>query len=1475
MKTAPHTVGGVSASKRLMAGLTALMFMFSSIVQAAPDGSFTTQEKARIKAEIQRVSKLNQNSCQPVENTLRGLEKRLTDYEATRKSYLDAYQKQRESVLELWRPFLPAAEYVKQKGEGVETTPSVVDDYAALVSESRKSYLYTEMGPMDGDKPGETVDWVFELEYAWDSWKGRGGKSPDTRDKRYFFEGPEQLSGNVKATLGPLAQQREDLRVKQGKIHDDYRKALQALRNKLTGTLMAVNLTQSQTLVADHSHLEDIRTRLVPQLLQEIEAQAASGEFEHCYGILPADAARSVGQLPWVVQAGKLTQLPKLTPIPLPDPGKLPQALPRVLLKMDGVEHYLRTRKMFAEQAKVDLEYSKLSVVNAVEGTWDVISGAGVHIYHAAEGLVMLGVKVADTAVADLQAIVNLSAYGVGIEDAALWDPTGAVARNKEWAGKVNKAIEGVAYDVGKVCATMPPESCVAATVLYPVMKPTFAAMEKLGQAMPKISESVDNMVAALSTSQSDLDNARDLSDFQRVRDQAARIEQGAADLRQLTGVVTGEVLMNLALGAGIARMATKAGETSLTGAEVKALFESYQQAGEQAQVAITRLSRAAGKMDDIALAAKNGKLTVSEANEQMARVGEMLRANKLEYEATVRGLPPEARQMLDKTYARGVEALKSRMTATLKDSQLDALVSGQTEVLDYAVAKGLSQTDLLQLEKARTELLSKSSTGTLSPSELAQLEAMRTDLLAKSASRTLSPSELARLEQYKTELIAKSPSGTLGADELAQLERMETDLISRSASRTLTPSQLAALDKYKTELIARSSTGTLGPSELAQLERMETELLAKSASRTLTPSELAAVDQFRTELVAKSATGTLGPEELAKLEQFRTELVSRQVSKTLSESELAVLEKAKTDLLAKAGLEPGGVPRPVVDQQAADIFSKLASQPAATVRPATGQRLDLNLPALSGQYKVGEKLGAGGFKEVFVLADEAGRDTGKVIAFLDAKDVAKFKSFMGSELYSKTALEAAQGLPHVVPEAIAQLPDGRWVMTMDNFSAKGISVGESLADDAYRASLRNKFLSDPALNGEVERFAATMGKTPAALSNQEFQQLAAKMAAQQDMESRIAEQLALPGNAGKTRAQIIAEYGIEPVVETRAKSIAEFTEKNLGVAWELPPEAQEAAFKYMIRSTRQGISQLDFKPGNIGFVQGKSGLEMIQTDLGGTYVMSDEVARKFVSDLGEGVVREQQRMQAALKQVVETGESKNIYMAIQKSGLDSMPLTAGASKQTFTGKYFEALRRLAENPKADISDLVGSELNQFVKNEVASIGPENPILSKMGQGLEPGKYVGRKGLDVMESPVTADAFLDAREAAKSPPRADVEKLRAAEEALKRAEEQKAATQLEEAGTQQKIREGMCTQIESKILGGATATELDDLAGRGFGCDPKDLKKLKLEDAPVDPNAPTEHGAFLELPRLSYWQSSRRFALNCRAANASCFRRAA
>lgn len=184
--------------------------------------------------------------------------------------------------------------------------------------------------------------------------------------------------------------------------------------------------------------------------------------------------------------------------------------------------------------------------------------------------------------------------------------------------------------------------------------------------------------------------------------------------------------------------------------------------------------------------------------------------------------------------------------------------------------------------------------------------------------------------------------------------------------------------------------------------------------------------------------------------------------------------------------------------------------------------------------------------------------------------------------------------------------------------------------------------------------------------------------------------------------------------------------------------------------------------------------------------------------------------------------------MAVAQARVEKLPLTPGASKQTFGDNFFNALKRLSENPDADISDLVGADLNRFVREEVGKITADNPILARMGQGVEPGAFTGRKGLDAIEPfPASADEALEVSEAAKGP-RVDTAKAKAEQESLQRANEQKVAKQLEEAGARDQIKEGMCGRIKSRVLGGAGTSELEDLAGRGFGCDIPNLFDLEV-----------------------------------------------
>lgn len=1253
-----------SAFRKFVAGVTAAVFVLTSSAVAGPDGRYTAAEKEQLKREIARITKLTQGSCQPAEDALWALELRLARHQKTLREYVGAYEAQRKLVLDLLQPFLPTpVDPNAPKGDAAQPgNLTVIDKYNALVAESRKLKLFTEMGPMDGETPGTTVNWIEELESAYTGWKGRGGASPDTRDSRYFFEGPETLAGNVKASLGPLAQKREELRKAQGDIHQTYREELRKLTG---GGRLGGVLARHQNLSADldsaRGELEKL-TQQMPELVKEVEGHVAAGTFEHCYG-LPAAKVKEVAGLAWVAGVAKLSKIPDLKPVPLPDLEKLPKNLPRVLLKMDGVEHYLRTKKMLAEQAQIDIDRSKWSLINVVEGGWEILYSTGVAIYSTGEFLAKAGIKVVDTvvdtAVADVQALVNLGAYGLGYEDAAFWDPTGAVARNKEWAGKLNKAIDGIAYDVGTVCAKGPPEACVAASLLLPIMKPTIQAMKVGFDAMPQAIESMDGMAAAFTTTQNKLNNAQNLSDLLQVRDDAAKIEKGAQDIRKLTGAVLGEVALGyLLLLPAAVRHLGKVDDVAQAAGETQKALKIYQEAGSKARKAVTRLEKAADKVDEIALGLRRGDIPITEARQQLAKVGETLKLNRAEFDSAAKGIPVEMREALEKTYARGLDNFRGRTQARFKD------VTGESSDIDF-------------------------------------------DFFADAAKASdKPPTDLGDL------------SG-LFKDDLGQ------GIPPRS----------------------RPSTGV--------------------------------------EPVSSRGTGTGG--------------------------------------------KPPDINRPVVNDEVVDIFRRYDAQPPGKLVPPTpGETVNLSLRSLSGQYKLGGKLGSGGFKDVYTLLDGAGNDSGKVIAFLKSDNPAAFKTFMGSEAYAKSVLGQARDLPHFLPEEIARLPDGRWVAVMDNYGKQGIRVGESLVDDLRRTNLKNKILSDPALRKEADAFATSKGKRADELTPREFDDLSEQMAARQSMEQYIQEQLSLPFNKGKTREQLIQQFYPKGPFALPSE-IEAFRVQKLGVASELPREAQESAFKYLIRSSRQGISQVDFKPGNIGFRQGKDGLEMIQTDLGGAYAMSDDVAREFVGDLGQGVMRERQRMQAALKQIVETGEAKSGFMAQAGARVENLPLTPGASKQTFSDNFFNALKRLSENPDADITNLVGAELNRFVREEVGRITADNPILARIGQGVEPGAFTGRRGLDAIDPlPANADEALEVSDAARQRPRVDVAKAKAAQEALQRADEQKLAKQLEEAGAKDQINTGMCNRIKSKVLGGAGVRELEDLAGRGFGCDIPNL--LDLDD---------------------------------------------
>ena len=1031
-----------SIFRRFVAGITAAVFVLTGSAVAGPDGRFTEAEKEQLKREIARLIKLTETSCQPAENTLSALEWRLDAHQKALRNYVDAYEAQRKLVLDLLQPFLPTAVAPNAlKGDAAKPgNLTVIDRYNALVAEARELELFTEMGPRDGETPGTTIDWIKELDSAYNGWKNRGGASPDTRNTRYFFEGPETLAGNVKASLGPLAQKREELRKAQGEIHQIYREQLR----KLTGDEHSREVTaQHQTLERElnwaRKELEQL-TQQIPALVMEVNSQVAAGNFEHCYGLGAADTDK-VASLPWVAGAAKLPGIPDLKPVPLPDFEKLPKSLPRVLLKADGVEFYLRTKKLLAEQAQIDIERSKLSLINVVDGGWEILHSAGVAIYSTGEFLAKAGIKVVDTAVADVQALVNLGAYGLGYEDAALWDPTGAVARNKEWAGKLNQAIDGIAYDVGTVCAKGPPEACVAATLLLPIMKPTFQLMKVGFDAMPKAIETMDGMAAAFTTTQNKLNNAQNLSALLEVRDDAAKIEKGASDVRKLIGSAVGEVALDLLLMPAAVRYLGKVDDTAQAAEEAQKAFKIYHEAGQRAQKAVTRLEKAADKVDEIALGLRHGDIPLTQARQQLAKVGETLKLNRVEFDSAARGIPAEAREALEKTYARGLDDFRGRTQARLKE------ITGESGDIDFGV-----------------------------------------------------------LEQFDG-----AGSSRLPSDFMADLFGKSHDL-GRG--------------------IPRSSIGAEPVSSIPDINR------------------------------------------------------------------------------------------PVVNDEAVEIFRQYDAQPRGRLAPPTpGEAIDLSLRSLSGQYKVGGKLGSGGFKDVYTLLDGAGNDSGKVIAFLKSDDPAKFRSFMGSEAYAKTVLGQATDLPHFPPDEIARLPDGRWVAVMDNYGKQGVKVGESLVDDLRRTNLQKKFLSDPALRKEADTFAASKGKRADELTPREFDELSEQMARRDVLEKNVQELLNYPSNKGKTREQLTRELQ-EPFPNgypVDRSELEAFRVEKLGVASELPREAQESAFKYLIRSSRQGISQVDFKPGNIGFRPGKDGLEMIQTDLGGAYAMSDDVAREFVVDLGQG----------------------------------------------------------------------------------------------------------------------------------------------------------------------------------------------------------------------------------------------------------------
>lgn len=514
----------------------------------------------------------------------------------------------------------------------------------------------------------------------------------------------------------------------------------------------------------------------------------------------------------------------------------------------------------------------------------------------------------------------------------------------------------------------------------------------------------------------------------------------------------------------------------------------------------------------------------------------------------------------------------------------------------------------------------------------------------------------------------------------------------------------------------------------------------------------------------------------------------------------------------------------------------------------ASGDGFALDVPGLSGQYKIGKQLGnPGSFKTVYRLTGADGGETGKVIALLNKRGE-ELKSFFRTEGYTDSLL-AETGGKLLKTDELVRLPSGEFALVMDDYATLGVRVGDDLIQADMLKNARVMFVSDPVHRAQLDIFSNRLGKKAETLSDKEFESFVKELARNRTAEESFSLlDKSDPMFKGLNDQQVIALLKEKPEL-AGIKFDVDDVLKEMGVAKMMPEEAQEATFRLMLKQAKEGIVNADLKPGNVGFRSVDGVMQAEVTDKGGLFLVYDAKAKEFLK-LGDAPLSEKDRFRAALKMYATNTNG----MAGSYVFGEHVAFTPGAVNSTFGEKFKLALRAMGENPNANIADILGGEMGRRLnayKDEVLSALPaKNRLLDKMGQGVSPTAFDGRKGIPPAQLPPNADALLAVAPSARKakPVAAAVSKD---DDLAKYFDDLEAKHNMEQAG---------CSRISQLIKAGSSQADVENALARGVSCAKVPSPKTVSPKKPVAPPDPLDlpldelGDDFFNLPSDSFYQ---------------------
>lgn len=627
--------------------------LWAELKPHTPDAPFSEEKKELLKQEIEKYEKLLETECEPVTSALKGLAVTIESYLEAHQSYYDNLEAQQEMIAEATSQFTASKSGVSgnsskdensgndsNSGDDNSSGPTVMDSYLAMIKEAKELGLFTDKSPSYVDPEMSAyhgATWVDELDWAFEEWVKKGKPSPYTRHDVYFFEPPEKLSGNHKASLGELATLHFELKERQKEFHrawkEERQKAIaQQAEKKAKFEELGQKVTQAMVRT-------DELVPLIKNQIKRISSLAHSGKYEHCYGYTKEKSGELTDQLPWVVFARQLEALPIPPQLAYPDLTKIPARLPVILLKSDGVEHYLRVKKMFQQQAKVDAERAGHFLLNLYDNTADKLSAAAGNIYETGEFLVKAGVMTVDT----LSALgtAGLATLKGSVTGDYNFDPLGSISRTEELLNN----LDNVQKAMSSFCSqNKSPVSNAgsAANASYCAMAGIIKVSGKLGSFLESTS------YAWLSLSDSEIENAESLGQLGGLRDMASKIEQGTKDYNYLVGNLSTEIAIDL----GALKLLIKNPVIAKFGkAKVTEKAGEIRKGLEKTMESANRLDDASKKFDDIRDAIKTGRLSLEDAAVQVKKVTKIIEKDSKVFKGNLDNYPDDVRLGLETSY--------------------------------------------------------------------------------------------------------------------------------------------------------------------------------------------------------------------------------------------------------------------------------------------------------------------------------------------------------------------------------------------------------------------------------------------------------------------------------------------------------------------------------------------------------------------------------------------------------------------------------------------------------------------------------------------------------------------------------------------------------------------------------------------------------------------------------------------------------